>query len=110
MFSPDGATLYVSSHGHAMSTAAGAHAAAGHDMTSPRANGTLAVIDAATGEVLRVTEVGPYPAALGLARIRRAGSSTAAREAHCRNHDDEAEDGAQAGEECGPAPCRQRCR
>jgi hypothetical protein len=35
-------------------------------MDSPRANGSLAVIDAATGKVRTVTEVGPYAAALGL--------------------------------------------
>jgi hypothetical protein len=41
--------------------------AAGHDMATPRANGTLAVLDAASAEVRSVTEVGPYAAALGLA-------------------------------------------
>jgi hypothetical protein len=35
-------------------------------MDSARANGSLAVIDAATGTVRAVTEVGPYAAALGL--------------------------------------------
>lgn len=42
------------------------HAAAGHDTDSPRANGFLVVIDAATGTVRCATEVGPYAAALGL--------------------------------------------
>lgn len=67
--SPDGATVYVSSHGRVTAMAA-AHAAAGHDMESPRENGTLAVIDAATGEVRSVTEVGRYAAALGVAVVR----------------------------------------
>ena len=63
--SADGGTLYVSSHGR--TTAAPAQAsAAGHDMHTPRANGTLAVIDIASLAVRTVTEVGPYAAALGL--------------------------------------------
>jgi len=70
VFSPDGATVYVSSHGRAEGGHGDAHAGATHDMSSPRRNGTLAVLDAATGRVLHVTEVGPYAAALGLARLR----------------------------------------
>ena len=76
----DGVTVFVSSHGRA----SGAHEApatvekndsagagvAAHDMERPRANGTLAVIDAVSGRVLRVTEVGPYAAALGIAVVR----------------------------------------
>jgi DNA-binding beta-propeller fold protein YncE len=65
VLSPDGATVYVSSHGRVRS-AAGAHAGAGHDMESPRDNGTLAVIDAAGGTVVSVAEVGQYAAAPGL--------------------------------------------
>jgi streptogramin lyase len=67
VLSPDGATVYVSSHGRA--GAMEAHAGAGHDMESPRENGTLAVIDSASGEVESVTEVGPYAAALGIAPL-----------------------------------------
>lgn len=66
--SPDGATVFVSSHGRAHRSP-DAHAAAGHDMDSPRSNGTLAVIDAATGTVRIVTAVGPYAAALGIAVV-----------------------------------------
>lgn len=77
--SPDGATVFVSSHGRAgqaheahdgaaPTDSADARAApARHDMESPRANGTLTIIDALSGRVLRVTEVGPYAAALGIA-------------------------------------------
>lgn len=65
VLTPDSRLVYVSSHGRVLEGHTG-HAAAGHDMESPRANGSLAVIDAATGRVLRVTEVGPYAAALGL--------------------------------------------
>lgn len=65
VLTPDSRTVYVSSHGRALG-GHGAHAAAGHDMDSPRANGSLAAIDAATGRVRQVTEVGPYAAALGL--------------------------------------------
>lgn len=68
--SPDGATVYISSHGRAAARPGNAHPGAGHDMESPRANGTLAVIDAATGTIRNVTEVGPYAAALGLAVVR----------------------------------------
>lgn len=46
----------------------GAGPAAAVDLASPRENGTLAVIDPATGRVRSVTEVGPYAAAPGLAR------------------------------------------
>ena len=67
VLSPDGNTIYVSSHGRA--AAANAHAGAGHDMESPRENGTLAVIDAPSGTVRSVTEVGPYAAALGIAPL-----------------------------------------
>src|SRR5690606_17468967 len=70
VFSPDGATVYVSSHGRAEGGHGDAHAGATHDMSSPRRNGTLAVLDAATGRALHVPEVGPYAAALGLARLR----------------------------------------
>ena len=69
VFSPDGATVYISSHGRAQG-AADTHAGAGHDMDSPRSNGTLAVIDAASGTVRSVTEVGPYAASLGIAVAR----------------------------------------
>jgi DNA-binding beta-propeller fold protein YncE len=65
VLTPDSRTVYVSSHGRVLGEHGG-HAAAGHDMDSPRANGSLAVIDAATGAVRRVIEVGPYAAALGL--------------------------------------------
>jgi DNA-binding beta-propeller fold protein YncE len=67
VLSPDGATVYVSSHGRA--AGAEMHAGAGHDMESPRENGTLALIDAASGKVEKVTEVGPYAAALGIALL-----------------------------------------
>jgi len=61
----DGRTIYVSSHGRTL--AQPTHGGeAGHDMDTPRGNGTVAVIDAASGEVTSVTEVGPYAAALGL--------------------------------------------
>jgi DNA-binding beta-propeller fold protein YncE len=70
VLSPDGTTVYVSSHGRTLGAHGDAHAAAGHDMSSPRANGTLVVLDAVTGEVRQATEVGPYAAALGLARFR----------------------------------------
>lgn len=63
--SADGATLYVSSHGRTTATPVQA-GAAGHDMHSPRANGTLAVIDIASLAVRTVAETGPYAAALGL--------------------------------------------
>lgn len=73
--SPDGRTLYVTSHGRTLNGAV--DPAPGHaapevsgapmpDMTSPRANGTVAVIDVASGEIVSVTEVGPYAAAPGL--------------------------------------------
>lgn len=65
VLTPDSRTVYVSSHGRVLG-GHGDHAAAGHDMDSPRAPGSLAVIDAATGKVRSVTEVGPYAAALGL--------------------------------------------
>ncbi len=65
VLSPDGSRVYVSSHGRV--TAAATHAGAGHDMESPRDNGTLAVIDVASGNVESVTEVGRYAAALGIA-------------------------------------------
>lgn len=68
--SPDGATVYISSHGRAAAGHGSDPAAAGHDMQSPRANGTLVVIDARTGTIRSVTEVGPYAAALGLAVVR----------------------------------------
>ena len=62
----DSRTVYVSSHGRTLATPD--HTApAGHDMNTPRANGTVVVIDARSGEVNAVTEVGPYAAALGLA-------------------------------------------
>jgi DNA-binding beta-propeller fold protein YncE len=64
--SADGRTVYVSSHGRTMMEPAHP-AAAGHDMATSRANGTLAVLDAVSAEVRSVTEVGPYAAALGLA-------------------------------------------
>lgn len=64
--SPDGRWVYVSSHGRAQRDPGAGHPA-GHDMESPRANGSLAVIDARTGEVVRTTEVGRYAAALGVA-------------------------------------------
>lgn len=67
VLSPEGVTVYVSSHGRA--AAAEVHAGAGHDMESPRENGTLAVIDAITGKVKKVAEVGPYAAALGIAPL-----------------------------------------
>ena len=70
VLSPDGATVYVTSHGRAAAAPATGHAGATHDMDSPRANGTLAVIDAATGRVRSVTQVGPYAAAPGLATWR----------------------------------------
>jgi hypothetical protein len=38
-------------------------------MESPRENGTLAVIDVASGKVEKVAEVGPYAAALGITRL-----------------------------------------
>jgi DNA-binding beta-propeller fold protein YncE len=65
VLTPDSRTVYVSSHGRVLG-GHGGHAAAGHDMDSPRANGSLAMIDAASGRVRKVTEVGPYAAALGL--------------------------------------------
>ena len=69
VLSPDGATVYVTSHGRVTGGERPGQAA-GHDMHSSRANGTLAVLDAASGEVRTVTEVGPYAAAPGLA-VRR---------------------------------------
>lgn len=60
-------TAYVSSHGRA--AAAEVHAISGHDMESPRENGTLVVIDAISGKVEKVAEVRPYAAALGIARL-----------------------------------------
>lgn len=65
VLTPDSRTVYVSSHGRVLG-GHGGHAAAGHDMDNPRANGSLAMIDAASGRVRKVTEVGPYAAALGL--------------------------------------------
>lgn len=70
VLSPDGATVYVTSHGRAAGAPATDHAGATHDMDSPRGNGTLALIDAATGRVRSVTEVGPYAAAPGIATWR----------------------------------------
>lgn len=66
--SPDGGTVYVSSHGRA--AIPGAADPGAHDMASPRENGTLAILDAATGTRRSVSEVGPYAAALGIAAIR----------------------------------------
>lgn len=66
--SPDGSTVYISSHGRATTDPGSAHAA-GHDMESSRANGTLVVIDARAGTIRSVTEVGPYAAAVGLAVV-----------------------------------------
>jgi hypothetical protein len=39
-------------------------------MESPRVNGSLAILDAATGALREVVEVGPYAAALGIAAMR----------------------------------------
>lgn len=69
VLSPDGTTVYISSHGRASVDQGSPHAVAGHDMQSPRANGTLVAIDTRTGMIRSVTEVGPYAAALGLAVI-----------------------------------------
>jgi DNA-binding beta-propeller fold protein YncE len=52
-FAPDSRTVYISSHGMSRLKA------------SP-SNGSLTLIDAAAGSVRRVTEVGPYAAAIGL--------------------------------------------
>jgi len=52
---PDSRTVYVTSHGMS-------------GLEAAPANGTLAVIDATSGSVKRITEVGPYAAAPGLAR------------------------------------------
>lgn len=68
--SPDGATVFISSHGRAAAGRGNDHAVAGHDMETPRANGTLVSIDAATGTIRNVTGVGPYAAALGLTVVR----------------------------------------
>jgi DNA-binding beta-propeller fold protein YncE len=71
---PDGRTVYVTSPGRALESGAEPYrppqegAGPGPDLRSPRANGTVVVIDALSGEVLNVTEVGPYAAAPGLAR------------------------------------------
>lgn len=75
---PDGRTVYVTSHGRALESGAepdrppeeGAGPGPGPDLRSPRANGTVVVIDALSGKVLNVTEVGPYAAAPGLAAWR----------------------------------------
>ena len=64
----DGLPVSVSSHGRA--AVPGAVDPGAHDMMSPRENGTLAILDAATGARRSVSEVGPYAAALGIAAIR----------------------------------------
>ncbi|MEO8226331.1 MAG: YncE family protein [Gemmatimonadota bacterium] len=75
LVSPDGRTVYVSSHG--TQTAAvpatpmdtmhgGMHAG----MNAPHAGGTLAFIDARTSKVTRVIPVGRYATALGLGGVR----------------------------------------
>lgn len=70
--SPDGRTLYVTSHGRALNGTPDSDAepassgAQMPDMTSPRANGAVTIIDVASGEVVAVAEVGPYAAAPGL--------------------------------------------
>jgi DNA-binding beta-propeller fold protein YncE len=69
VLSPDGTTVYVSSHGRAAIPGA-AHPGAIHDMESPRENGSLVILDAATGALREVVEVGPYAAALGIAAMR----------------------------------------
>jgi DNA-binding beta-propeller fold protein YncE len=73
----DSRTIYISSHGptaaqsdrtdagRVPSRGTGADTAA-HIMAGQRGNGTVAVIDASTHAVRRVTTVGPYAAALGL--------------------------------------------
>lgn len=71
---PDGRTLYVTSHGRALGAADSARVhtlpeAAMPDMTIPRANGSVAVIDVESGKVISVTEVGPYAAAPGLGAL-----------------------------------------
>lgn len=77
VWAPDGSTVYVTSHGRPLPVEGvarpGANAGSGApppvDLASPRENGTVAVIDAATGDVLAVAEVGPYAAAPGLAAV-----------------------------------------
>jgi len=73
--SPDGGTVYVSSHGRATGAAAptpadtmhhGMHAGEG----APRGGGTLALIDARTRAVRRVTPVGRFATAIGLGGVR----------------------------------------
>lgn len=49
---PDSRTVYISSHGM-------------YELDGSPSNGTVTVIDASEGTVRRVTEVGPYAAALG---------------------------------------------
>lgn len=70
VISPDGATIFVTSHGRAASTHSAQHGGAGHDMVSARENGTMVTIDAHTGEVLSVGVAGPYAAAPGLAVVK----------------------------------------
>ena len=65
--SADRRTVFVSSHGRAQDAQPAEQGRAEHGMDAPRANGTLAVIDAESGDVRSVTIVGPYAAALGLA-------------------------------------------
>lgn len=66
ILTPDGGTLFVTSHGE---SAAG-DGDGGHEAMRARSNGTVVTIDAVTAEIRSVTEVGPYAAAPGLA-VRR---------------------------------------
>lgn len=75
VLAPDGRTVYVTSHGRVLGEPEDPSRAAareqgsggiGPDLRSPRGNGTVAILDAATGKVRSVTEVGPYAAAPGL--------------------------------------------
>ncbi|HEU4697827.1 MAG TPA: hypothetical protein VFS40_01465 [Gemmatimonadales bacterium] len=70
--SPDGRTVFVSSHGRVPGGAgAGTMSMTSHYMSGERANGTLVVIDAATRTVRRVIEVGPYASAIGVGGAAR---------------------------------------
>ena len=68
--SPDGVTVFVTSHGRAASSRGAQHGGAGHDMASSRENGTMVTIDAHSGKVLSVGVAGPYAAAPGLAVVK----------------------------------------
>ena len=73
--SPDGRTVYVSSHGvqtaaAPTTTADTAHGGMHAGMNAPRGGGTLALIDTRSRTVRKIVPVGRYATALGLGGVR----------------------------------------